>query len=97
MVVNEAAALPMYKAVVHVSSNVVSTNTPVQITSKATYGLGNLASLSLYVNGVMVASSSTNLATATYTPTSPGLYSVVARATYSNGFNVIDVETLRVL
>lgn len=96
MVVNEAAAsVPMYKAVVHISQNVVPNNTPVQIISKATYGAGDLVSLSLYVNGNEIATSTTNFVSATYTPTNIGMYPVVVVATYS-ATTVVDVAMLEV-
>jgi len=96
MIVNEAAAsLPMYKAVVHVSQSVVPNNTPVQIMSKATYGAGDLVSLTLYVNGTEVATSATNFVSTTYTPTNVGMNFIIVVATYS-GTTAVDAAMLEV-
>lgn len=97
MVVNEAiASIPMYKAVIHIDqSSVVYSNTPVEIMSKAAYGAGDLISISLYVNGIPVATSTTNFVSATYTPLYPGIHSVLVIATYSVT-TVTAVETLQV-
>jgi len=72
------------------------TNVPMTIAAVADNSAGDLAKLTILVNGQGVAGVTTPTATTTYTPTSPGTYTVTAIASYTDFSYVVDTKTFTV-
>lgn len=96
IIVNEATSsllMPKRVMVIAHGSQVIPTNTSIELVAKATNPGGSLVSLTISVNATPVSSVSSVIGSisfekTSYTPASPGTYSLMAVATYSDGTSI---------